>query len=241
MSNDLSHALEAGKKNRGVLSKLIIWESGVSKSQFYRIISGSEDPSPETKQRISKSLGISCDLFDQLHSNSRHKLANPHVRSGTKHSLTPITILAVSICMVGILGMMTFKPQQSQSPSLNEIIASADDGTQFIEDVTIPDGTIIPVNTKFEKVWRVKNTGTLVWKDRYLMRTTPASNLICSSPAMVPIQETLPGQTVDISVTFTTPHLPGSCRTDWKSSDERGNLHFPEMHGLFSIVTVVVE
>jgi hypothetical protein len=58
---------------------------------------------------------------------------------------------------------------------------------------------------------------------------------------MVPIPDTQPGETIDISVTFKTPHLPGSCRTDWKTSDDRGNLYFPNMHGLFSIVNVVEE
>jgi len=58
---------------------------------------------------------------------------------------------------------------------------------------------------------------------------------------MVPIPETLPGETVDIAVTFTTPYLPGSCRTDWKTADKDGNLFFPDMHGLYSIVVVVAE
>jgi len=121
---------------------------------------------------------------------------------------------------------------------MDKVVSSPKDSTSFIRDVTIPDGTSIPVDTTFVKTWRVKNTGQLVWKDRYLKRTTPKSDLVCSSPAMVPIPETGPGETVDISVTFTTPHLPGSCRTDWKSSDKNGNLHFPDMHGLFSVVTV---
>ena len=91
------------------------------------------------------------------------------------------------------------------------------------------------------KTWRIQNAGHTHWKGRYLKRMTPHYELLCSSPAMVPIPETAPGETVDISVTFKTPHLAGSCRTDWKMSDSRGNLFFPNIHGLFSIVTVTDE
>lgn len=240
MPDNLSDALSAAKKDRKVLSKLIIWESGVSKSQFYRIINGKEAPSFESKRRISESLGIDCDQFDLLHSRSEPEHDKKNSLSGRKPSWS-LALLALSVFLIGLAVLLLNRTEPQGNLTVSENVASQDDGTLFIKDVTIPDGTSIPVNTSFEKTWRVKNTGKLVWKDRYLMRMTPASELICSSPTMVPIPETLPGQTVDISVTFMTPHLPGSCRTDWKDADDRGNLYFPGMHGLFSIVTVVAD
>ena len=231
-------AFITGKKNRGVLSKQIIWESGVSKSQFYRIMSGKENPSPETKSRISKSLNIKIDEFDLLHARSNLKPeANDFLRD-RKHLRKPLFFL-ISILLTSAIGLAAINSQRSIESSVGKVVTNPNDKTLFIKDVTVPDGTAIPVDTTFVKTWRVKNVGTVIWKNRYLKRITSLSNQICSSPAMVPIPETLPGETVDISVTFTTPHLPGSCRTDWKSADENGNLHFPDMHGLFSIVTVI--
>jgi transcriptional regulator with XRE-family HTH domain len=243
MSKTLNDAFLKAKKDRQVLSKVIIWESGVSKSQFYRIMTGKEAPSPETKARISKSLNITPAAFDDLHANSNLESKNPaKARKPLPASTWIIStwIISASLALLaGALIFVTLSNQQGQDESLHKVVVHPEDHTTFIKDVTIPDGTSIPVNTEFVKTWRVKNSGNVVWKNRYLKRMTPASELLCSSPAMVLIPETQPGEVVDISVTFMTPHLPGSCRTDWKTSDELGNLYFPDMHGLFSIVTVV--
>lgn len=245
MLKDLSEALNESKKQRGVFSKTIIWESGISKSQFYRIIKGEEAPSPETKARISKSLGIDVEQFDLLFQKSKFEQKHP-VETESSLRLSPKSNRnVVIICGVAIILCLAFLVTgflQRQNPArVQTHVAIEEDKTLFIADVTIPDGTSIPVNTTFVKTWRVKNIGNITWENRYLKRMTPASNLICSSPGMVPIPETAPGETVDISVTFKTPHLPGSCRTDWKASDNRGNLFFPDLHGLYSIVNVVSE
>ncbi len=240
MAYNLSEAFKAAKKDRQVLSKLIIWESGVSKTQFYRIINGDEAASPETRDKISKSLGITPDQFDLLHKNSKKTelKSRRELTSNDKWFFPFVALLVLSIGF-SVFTLANFSQRDSQ-PRANAI-ANQDDSTLFIKDVTIPDGTPIPINTEFEKIWRVKNTGRLVWKDRYLKRMTPASSLICSSPSMVPIPETKPGETVDIAVTFKTPYLPGSCRTDWKAADKDGNLYFPDMHGLYKVVIVTAE
>ena len=241
MTLNLNDALNEAKTRRGVFSKTIIWESGVSKSQFYRIIKGQEAPSAETKTRISESLGLETGQFDELFEQSKLELQNSTVVT-KKSPQNPRLMLLTGVAIVLSMGIFAavFSQKQNTAPLSNQVVVSGDK-TLFIADVTIPDGTSIPVNTNFVKTWRVQNVGSVVWKDRYLKRMTPTSELICSSPALVPIPETAPGEIIDISVTFRTPHLPGSCRTDWKTSDHNGNLFFPEKHGLFSIVTVVEE
>lgn len=241
----LNDAFTKGKKDRQVLSKQIIWESGVSKSQFYRILSGKEQPSPETKIRIAKSLNIDTVEFDRLHAQSDLPPVDPNISpavdpdvSAAQEILPRKLLLLIFVLLIGAVMALLFNQKPANGHLDQNVAVEPNDTTLFIKDVTIPDGTSIPVDTTFVKTWRVQNTGTIVWKNRYLKRITPHSRQICSSPAMVPIPETPPGEMVDISVTFTTPHLPGSCRTDWKSSDENGNLHFPEKHGLFSIVNV---
>ena len=236
MPKNLNDAFKAAKASRHVQSKLIIYESGVSKSQFYRIIQGQEAPSLETKNKISKSLNIDSVIFDRLHAASR--LEKELVKSEVRKPAWIIPALGLCIALVSLTLFALSRPQSTANVQTIITVTDPEDRTLFIKDVTIPDGTAIPVNTEFVKTWRVRNVGNVVWKDRYLKRITPASDLLCSSPAMVPIPETAPGEIVDISVTFVTPHLPGSCRTDWKTADYLGNLYFPDMHGLFSIVTV---
>lgn len=236
MPKNLNDAFNAAKKSRKVMSKLIIWESGVSKSQFYRIIQGKEAPSPETKKRISESLGIDSQKFDLLHNRSQSEFEKSDVPKSKSSKVFPI--LGAALLLVSLTAFTVNSFQNRPQTTEKARVSNPEDRTKFIKDVTIPDGTSIPVNTEFVKTWRVKNIGNVTWENRYLMRITPTSPLLCSSPTMVPIPKTAPGETVDISVTFVTPHLPGSCRTDWKTADDRGNLYHPDMHGLFSIVVV---
>jgi len=261
MIKDLNQALNEAKKRRGVFSKEIIWESGVSKSQFYRIIKGQEAPSAETKARIIKSLGLTSEQFDDLFQRSKSEQQTVSEDEGMHEMVTPsdaksldknspdlnsnannrIKLLAGIAFVLSFVFLVTGFMQR-QSPEASQAhIAIEGDETLFIQDVSIPDGTPVPINTSFVKTWRIQNTGHIHWEGRYLKRMTPHSDLLCSSPALVPIPETPPGETVDISVTFRTPHLKGSCRTDWKMSDSQGNLFFPKNHGLYSIVAVIDE
>ncbi|GAA5946361.1 hypothetical protein JCM3765_000214 [Sporobolomyces pararoseus] len=36
-------------------------------------------------------------------------------------------------------------------------------GCSFVADVTLKDGTIVPAGSEFNKIWKIKNTGTLPW------------------------------------------------------------------------------
>ena len=113
------------------------------------------------------------------------------------------------------------------------------DDDRFIADVTIPDGTTVRAGHRFVKTWEIQNTGLVAWHGRFLTRqglnTGPG---LCDSVPRVAIPATLPGQDVQISVTFTAPSLPGSCRTDWKMTDADGRLYFPDRAGLYIVVNV---
>jgi len=101
MYKSLSEAFNAAKKERQVQSKLVIWESGVSKSQFYRIINAEEAPSPETKVRIAKSLNIDLTQFDQLHHLSKSEQETDD-SSPANRSISPFVYLALAIFLIGI-------------------------------------------------------------------------------------------------------------------------------------------
>jgi hypothetical protein len=113
------------------------------------------------------------------------------------------------------------------------------DDDRFIADVTIPDGTTVHANQRFDKVWEIQNTGLVPWRGRYLQRQGVLQGPgICTSAPRVPIPATIPGDDVDISVLFTAPSLPGSCRVDWKMTDGRGRLYFPDRAGLYITINV---
>ena len=76
-------------------------------------------------------------------------------------------------------------------------------------------------------------------RDSSLIQPAPHQRMLIPEQWRVPIPETPPGATVDISVTFTAPSVPCSCISYWKMFDGEGTLLFPDMEGLYCLVQVV--
>ncbi|WP_147339685.1 protein kinase domain-containing protein [Actinomadura spongiicola] len=115
------------------------------------------------------------------------------------------------------------------------------DGTAFPPDgdVTIPDGTTVTANQVFKKTWKIQNSGSVPWRGRFLTRQGPAEGPgLCASVPQVRVPDTAPGKFALISVTFTAPDLPGSCRVDWKLTDAKGRPYFPNHEGVYVLVRV---
>lgn len=114
-----------------------------------------------------------------------------------------------------------------------------EDKSSFVEDVTIPDGTIVPRGARIRKIWRIRNSGAQIWQGRYLQRQGPcAGALLVGSEARVLLPTVHPGAEVDISVELLAPTLPGSYIAYWKIVDASGKLFFPHLHGLFTRIVV---
>lgn len=94
---------------------------------------------------------------------------------------------------------------------------------QFVQDVTIPDGTVLTTNAPFTKTWRLRNVGTCTWTTSYDIVFTGGDPL--SAPAVMDMPANVaPGQVIDISVAMTVPSKEGSYRSNWKLRDSGGVL-----------------
>jgi uncharacterized protein YkwD len=82
------------------------------------------------------------------------------------------------------------------------------DSALFITDVTIPDETNLKQGQAFTKTWRLKNTGTCTWNSTYSLAFVSGEKM--NGPALIPLAETLPGQSLDISADLTTPGRDGA-------------------------------
>jgi hypothetical protein len=141
---------------------------------------------------------------------------------------------------------ITERPVTPGNPTVSLVPSSASlplipgDDSDFVGDVTFPDGSPVHVNERFTKIWEIRNAGSVPWQDRYLVRQTPQDQDLCSSPQRVPVPLTQPHHNVQISVPLTAPSLPGSCRIDWKMTDANGTKFFPnESKGLYMTVNVI--
>lgn len=130
-----------------------------------------------------------------------------------------------------------------------------DDHSSFVRDVTVPDDMVVGINETFVKTWEIQNTGRLCWQKRQLAcqdddyvlaRREPDGRLTAildchlnPSQRRIDIPETPSGETVLLSVSFTSPPLPCTAVSVWKMVDADGNLCFPEATGLWARVRVV--
>ena len=102
------------------------------------------------------------------------------------------------------------------------------DASAFITDLTLPDCTHVARGSTVVKVWRFKNVGTVPWRGYALHRIDMPEQLDqCQTIVDVPIDDTQPGEVVDIRVTVTAPNHPGFCFVRFKMQDASGELAFP--------------
>lgn len=81
------------------------------------------------------------------------------------------------------------------------------DSAVMIEDVTIPDNTVMTPGQKFTKTWRFLNNGKCNWNG-YTMAFFAGDRM--GSPDSVPIPPTEAGKTIDVSVDLIAPSADGS-------------------------------
>ncbi|MFB9931042.1 NBR1-Ig-like domain-containing protein [Amycolatopsis halotolerans] len=114
------------------------------------------------------------------------------------------------------------------------------DNSQFVGDVTVPDGTVIHVGETVQKVWELKNTGSVAWHQRYLQRMDlPPAPGSCRTPDRVLIGDTPPGDHVMVSIPLTASPAPGRCWIGWKMIDANGAEFFSTRRPVYVLVTVV--
>jgi hypothetical protein len=108
-------------------------------------------------------------------------------------------------------GAPTNTPYPTTNPS-----AKAND-SQFVTDVTIPDGTTFAHTEAFVKTWRFKNTGQSTWTTLYRLVYVEGNLLGAEGAYSVFLpKDVAPGETVDISINFKTPDALGTYQSYWR-------------------------
>jgi hypothetical protein len=80
---------------------------------------------------------------------------------------------------------------------------------EFSGDLTIPNGQIIPPNTSFTKIWRIKNVGSCTWPKGSYMVPTSGNGWV--GDAAKYNNTVKPGKSVDYKVDLVSPMIsPGS-------------------------------
>lgn len=104
--------------------------------------------------------------------------------------------------------------------------------SEFVDDVTVPDGSEFGPGEAFEKTWRFRNNGCLDWPEGTQMIFWGGDQM--GGPDAVDVPPTTFNETVDISVPMTAPQEPGSYTGYWQ-------IRAPDGAGVGPYVYVQIE
>ncbi len=178
----------------------------------------------------------------------------------TARSATSTPTLRPSPMPPALAPTKTPTPEMESSPTLTHTLASEQPCLQatLLEDVTIPDGSVLNPGEIFLKIWRLQNTGSCAWQwGRYWLAFAEGEQF--SGPNLArayfyppsPVlelaelgeaswqnleQQVDPGEIVDVPLLMRAPDQPGIYRSYWRLQDEHGT----EL-ALFWVVGVVEE
>jgi len=111
------------------------------------------------------------------------------------------------------------------------------DSAAFVADVTVPDNTNLKQGESFNKIWRVKNTGTCTWTDQYTLTFYDGDQM--GAPESLPLGVTRPGDTLDIAVDMTAPDKDAIYRADFEMRNSTGTaMKIDQNTKLWVIITV---
>lgn len=111
------------------------------------------------------------------------------------------------------------------------------DAAAFVADVTIPDYTHMDLHESFTKTWRIKNTGTCSWDGNYAAVYASGDKL--GGPNTIPLTNTAPGATIDISANMAAPSTDGTYKVFYHLQNAKGTaMAVDDGASIWAIITV---
>lgn len=91
----------------------------------------------------------------------------------------------------------------------------------WVEDVTIPDGSVLLPNKDFVKTWRIKNVGTCTWNTSYAVVYYSGDQMGALAATQL-LGNVAPGATVDLSVNMKSPGTNGNYKGNFMLRSDAG-------------------
>jgi len=107
------------------------------------------------------------------------------------------------------------------------------DNSIWVADVSVQDGTEMSPGQGFEKIWRIKNTGSCIWEAGYELVYGYGQEMSGQARSLNSIIN--PEETVEVTVVFTAPLTTGSYQSYWRMRNATGTNF-----GEFFYVDIVV-
>jgi uncharacterized membrane protein YgcG len=110
----------------------------------------------------------------------------------------------------------------SGSPEENTTPGECINAAEFVQDVTVPDDTLIKPGKSFVKIWRLRNIGSCTWTSNYLLVFIAGDQMEGASPKRLNTSID-PGNTIDLALDLVAPGDMNYYQGNWMLQDENGN------------------
>jgi hypothetical protein len=87
----------------------------------------------------------------------------------------------------------------------------------FVEDLSIPDGSRVAAGEQIDKRWLVENPGSCNWDEGYRLRLVAGHDL--DAPAEQALYPARAGSRATIRILYTAPNEPGAYQSAWQAFD----------------------
>ncbi len=109
----------------------------------------------------------------------------------------------------------------TETPVATPLVACANE-LSFVQDLTVPDGSVIPPGGSIDKQWLVQNSGTCSWDSRYRFKLVGAEALgALTEQALYPAKA---GSQATLRILFTAPAEPGTYQSAWQAFAPDGSI-----------------
>jgi hypothetical protein len=152
----------------------------------------------------------------------------PGDRATETPETTAFTIVSPTVTpTAGTAEAMT--PSASPTPEPTESLETVDEArgctlkAAFLEDVTIPDDSVVPPGEPFTKTWRIENSGTCSWTEGTTLAFLSGDDLSPDDAVSVPSTE--PSGALELSVEMEAPAEGGTYRSNWQLQTPEGERY----------------
>lgn len=94
------------------------------------------------------------------------------------------------------------------------------DDLDYLQDLTIPDGSLMSPGQSIDKRWQVLNSGSCNWDQRYSLRLISGDAM--GTDGSIPLYPARAGAEAMLQILFTAPREPGTYECQWQAVNPDG-------------------
>lgn len=179
------------------------------------------------KRNTQHVIRITCCVFLLLYATACTQRANPtYFVPPTAPTVLPsatdgIALTTATPLSIDLSASATPQEESTPEPELPSPTPACTNALAFLEDVTIPDGSVLDAGASFVKQWRIKNDGDCDWDSSYTLRLVSGDAL--GAPTETTLYPARAGAEIIIEMNLVAPSEAGQYHTVWQAYDSDGN------------------